>query len=160
MNDLLSIRTVSSSHLSRRPLVRVIPGKLPLPLAIGATVVASTLSACGYSAREAQFETDATTHGVRKSTLDQWPYLGLEACAALKGGQTPISWATHMASPPDAIPMQQGLVIIYWAVKDVCPDQTSKGLDDAWKDAVYNRPTPADTEPSALPSRTEVGPAE
>jgi hypothetical protein len=160
MNDLLSVRSVISSHLLRRCLGRVMPGKLPLLLAIGATVVASALSACGYSAREAQFEIDATTHGVRRSTLDQWPYLGMEVCAALKGGQTPMSWATYMASPPDAIPMEQGLAIIYWAVKDVCPDQMYKGLDDAWKDAIYNQPATADTEPSALPSRTEVGPAD
>lgn len=161
MNDLCSARTVISSHLSRGCLTnRAMPTKLPLLLAVEATVAAITLSACGYRDREAQFEIDVTMHGVRESMFIQWPNLGFEACAALKGGQTPISWARYMASPPDAVPMQQGLVIIYWAVKDVCPDQMYKGVDDSWKDAIYNRPTPADTEPSASRGPTEVGPAD
>src|SRR5579875_502034 len=122
MNELLTFRT--SSLFSRLCLrARVMPRKFPLLLAIGATVAAITLSACGYRAGEAQFETDAITHGVRQSLLTDWPNLGNEACASLKAGETPASWATSASSyPPDPIPIQQGEAIIYWAVKDVCPD--------------------------------------
>jgi hypothetical protein len=128
------------------PKDRVIPGKWPRLLAIGA-VVATLLAACGYRASEAQFEADVTTHGVPESLLITWPSLGIEACAALKNGQTPRSWAANMAHPPDAIPIEQGLIIIYWAVRDVCADQIGKGIDDSWNDSVHSWQTKGDSEP-------------
>jgi hypothetical protein len=47
----------------------------------------------------------------------------------------------------------KSLVIVYWAIKDLCPDQMDKGVQDFWKNEIYDHPpgiepsTPANTEP-------------
>lgn len=125
------------------------PNKLLLLLAIGATAAVSTLCACGTdvdAAREPQFEADLEAHGVPES-IAKFPNLGGGACTSVEGGQAPGNWALQMANPPANLTIQQALVAVYWAIKDLCPDQMDKGVKDFWKDEIYNPPTPADTEP-------------
>ncbi len=58
-----------------------------------------------------------------------------------------------MSNPPENFTIMQSLVVIYWAIKDLCPDQMGKGVQDFWKNEIYDHPPggepsdPADTEP-------------
>jgi hypothetical protein len=46
--------------------------------------------------------------------------------------------------------MPQVLVVTYWAIKDICPDQVSKGVHEFWSDDVNNPPPdPQPGDPSA-----------
>jgi hypothetical protein len=102
------------------------------------------------AAGESQFQADIQAHGVPDSIATP-PGLGEDACDSVKNGQAPANWAMQMTNPPQDFTIMQSLVIVYWAIKDLCPDQSGKGVQDFWQNEIFDHPpgepsTPTDTE--------------
>jgi hypothetical protein len=64
--------------------------------------------------------------------------LGQLACADIDGGTDPGVEAMKIANlKSGGLTMDQSLVVVYWAAKDICPSHMDK-VKDFWADAVNN----------------------
>ena len=76
--------------------------------------------------------------------------MGEMLCDHLRKGSTPFSEITGIANTQNlGLNLNQAMVITYWAIKDICPEQVSKGVKAFWADEV-NNPAP-EAEPGDPP---------
>jgi hypothetical protein len=105
---------------------------------------------------QTKFMTDVSEHGVSMTNLvgtlkDGKEFnMGQLLCDHLRNGSTPFSEITGIADTGNlGLNLRQAMVITYWAIRDICPEQVSKGVKAFWADEVKN-PVP-DAEPGDIP---------
>ena len=111
----------------------------------------------GDTAGERQFQADIQAHGVPDS-IATIPDLGDGACNSVQNGQAPGTWAMQMTNPPNNFTIMQSLVIVYWAVNDLCPNQMDKGVRDFWQNEIYDHPP--GIEPSTPDTESPLEPGQ
>jgi hypothetical protein len=126
-------------------------------IALPASVVFMA-SACGSDTKQQslgaqQFEFDVAVHGVPSSRVsmmnEKGQTLGDAVCADVEGGQAPgnVAIGLNNLEGSNRFTMPESLVVTYWAIKDICPDQIGNGVKEGWKDDVDNPPPTDGVEP-------------
>lgn len=114
---------------------------LAVALALGAVVsagVAVAGPAHALSSQQRQFVADVSSRGVSGESVingETQQTIGDAACADLKKGTAGANEVIAVANDFSAIhgSMSQAMVIVYWAITDLCPDQISQ-RQDHWRD--------------------------
>ena len=115
---------------------------LAVAVALMGAVVSADVALAGpahaLSGQQRQFVADVSSRGVNADSVingETQQTIGDAACADLKKGAAGANEVIGVANDFSAIhgSMSRAMIIVYWAITDLCPDQISQ-RQDHWRD--------------------------
>jgi hypothetical protein len=111
---------------------------LGVSAAVAVVSITTAAPAHALSSQQRQFVADVSSRGVNGDSMingETQQTLGDAVCADLKKGNVGANEVIGVANDFSAIhgSMSQAMVIVYWAITDLCPDQMSQ-RQDHWRD--------------------------
>jgi hypothetical protein len=114
--------------------------------------VSLIVAGCDLSHQDAEdkFAADVDEHGVPMSkVIGPDDSLGDAVCKDMQKGTSPYDAVVAVSNNQVTLP--QAMVIVYWAVKDLCTDQDGPGVHEFWRDDVNNPPPEPPPPPDDAP---------
>lgn len=115
----------------------VFPSMKMIAAALAALLSALLLAAPAHAASDAQikWQADVAAHGGPTDGVynaESQQTLGDAVCGDIKKGNAAANVAIEVSNDGN-LTMKQAMIVTYWAITDLCPDQISQ-RQDHWKD--------------------------